>query len=108
VEEAEVELRQIAEQTRGGAGEADVRFELWSLTGEEDHRAAAASLYRTAHATAPLAVYRQRYRLLTGESLDRPPPLPPLLDEPSTEVDLDALARRIETLVAPTRAATPA
>ncbi len=108
VEEAEAELQSIAVARDGGADEADVRFELWSLTGEEQHRVAAASFYRDLHAIAPLAVYRQRYRLLTGESLDAPSALPPLLAEPIAEVDVDALMERVETLVAASRTATPA
>jgi len=108
VEEAERELQLIAAGRDGGADEADVRFVLWSLTGEEQHRAAAASFYRDAHVKAPLAVYRQRYRLLTGESLDPPPALPPLLTEPIAEVDVDALMGRVEMLAAARRTATPA
>jgi class 3 adenylate cyclase/tetratricopeptide (TPR) repeat protein len=107
VEEAEGELRLIAAGRDGGADEADVRFVLWSLTGEEQHRAAAASFYRDAHVKAPLAVYRQRYRLLTGESLDPPPALPPLLTEPIAEVDVDALMGRVEMLAVARRTATP-
>ena len=107
LEEGEVELQLIADRSAGGADEADAHFELWSLTGEEVHRAAAASLYRETHEQTPLAVYRLRYRLLTGRRLDAPPALPPLLDEREPEVNLDALLARVQTLVAPVRAATP-
>ncbi len=104
IDDAVAELQRIADRSDGTPDRAAVLFELWSVTGDEAHRTAAASLYRELHEQSPLATYRRRYALLTGDQLDLPPVLPPLLeDEP--QVDVDALVERVETLAAPIEAA---
>jgi tetratricopeptide (TPR) repeat protein len=79
--EAAVELELLLAARLEPAGRAAAIFELWRTTGREEHRAAAASLYRDLHAGSPLAAYREQYLSLTGEALESPAPPPRLSDE---------------------------
>ena len=64
-------------------------------------QAAAVELVGLLYAETGLHDYRQRYRVLTGETLPDPPPLPDVSELiPAAVVDLDGLIARLEPLLA--------
>jgi hypothetical protein len=81
--------------------EAAIHFELWQLDKERKaSRQAAAKLYRDLYERTPNIEYRRCYKVLTGNSLPDPPPLPRLPQVMSPQsVNLHNLLARIESLM---------
>ena len=94
--EAAVELELLLAPRVEPAERAAAIFELWRTTGQEEHRADAASLYRELHAASPLADYRERHVILTGEALEPPAPLPRLYEDLGDADPATVLARAAE------------
>jgi tetratricopeptide (TPR) repeat protein len=79
---------------------AAIAYELWRLTGLEEHRRQAAELYREQYAHTPNIEYRQRLAILTGSPPAEPPALPDLPEIITQKrVELDALLRRVDAMV---------
>jgi adenylate cyclase len=91
-------LGRLARNRAGPAEQAAVEYALWSAIGDEAAGQSAAQLYRSLHEATPNADYRERYDALTGDRLVPPAPLPPLLDDLDTDVDIAALVRWVERL----------
>ena len=104
--EATVELERLLVARLEPAERAAAIFELWRTAGREEHRTAAASLYRELHGASPLATYRERHLTLTGEALEPPAPLPRLYDDLGDANAATVLARARE-IAAAARAAAP-
>jgi len=80
---------------------AAIFYELWRLTGLEEHRRQAAELYREQYAHTPNMEYRQRLTNLTGSPPAEPPALPELPEIITQKrVELDALLERVDAMVA--------
>jgi DNA-binding SARP family transcriptional activator/Tfp pilus assembly protein PilF len=71
------ELERLAAAWSGVHERAAIHYAAWQIDGaRDDHRRAAAALYRTAYEAVPNVEYRERYTELTGGALPAPPPLP--------------------------------
>ena len=82
---------------------AALHFLIWLLDmAQESHRKSAADLYRALYNVTPAFEYRQRYEVLTGESL---PPAPELPELPANvaqgQVNLAELLAQVEMFVSP-------
>ncbi len=101
---AVAELDRLRDAWPAPADRALLHDAAWQLDRTlDDHREAAAALYRAAYETHPVAEYRARYRELTGDSLPSLPPLPradDLEQAVRSSAALDAVLAALERLVA--------
>jgi tetratricopeptide (TPR) repeat protein len=70
-------LKRLATTWSGDPEQAAISYEIAQLAPSEVVQQQAAHLYQTLYKTTPKAIYKQRYQLLTGDTLPDAPPLPP-------------------------------
>ena len=77
METAVATLQHLATIWQADAEQAAIYYEIFQLLPTENTRQKAAHLYQALYETTPKAIYKQRYHLLTGNTLPDAPPLPP-------------------------------
>ncbi len=88
-------LEVLLKEAAGDDQRAALFYEIWRLRPTDDVRQEAAGLYARLYNQTPNAIYRDRYRELTGETLAEAPPLPALPEAITRRaVDLGALLAR--------------
>jgi DNA-binding SARP family transcriptional activator len=81
--------------------QAAVRYDLWRVTGADEHRRIAGDLYRRLSAEVQRVEYRRRFEELAGERPPEAPPLPPLPGElTGRPIDLEEVLARVDRFLA--------